>query len=626
MTEPFSSNLPPDLPPRALLDYAWALAASGQPERALDIVRRAAKTENLRHLPSDQRHRAYLLLAHLLRDTGLSTDAIDGYRRAIALAPQDARALLALTDLLHALGRDAAAVVAYREALAHLAPSPELHNNFGVSLQACGQDEQAAIQYRAAIALAAGFVPAWRNLARLLSRQADPQAADAVWAQLMRLEPARREYALLRAGLCPRVLRNDSEALAVRARLTACLQAWEDDGFVPDIGLVDSWDLPFPPLLAYHGVDDTALKLRYAALWRKALPPQPKLSLRARAQPHIGLVVTGHAGLFLRWLGPLLPWLASQGARVSLFTLPAAAEILAKAGAGGLELLSPTLFAAADQIRRSACDLLYYWESGSDGLNYFLPFLRLAPVQCHGFGWPITSGAPEMDVIFASAATEPKQAEHHYSERLVRIEPLLAFAAGPSIPARCRAEFALPEQARLYLCCQDAAKLLPEWDALAAGILARDPEGLLVLTAGRDAGADAQLLARLQSRQELVGRVQMVAVPAYEDYLGLIALADLMLDSTGFSGVSTTLEALICGTPVLTLPGAFQRGRYALACHHALGMNDLVAQGVDDFVTKALPLARDPSLRPRLRAAALEMLANPRPIAALGQAMLNLLG
>lgn len=624
MTQPLPPDLPPKLTTRALLDHAQALAANGRLASALAVVRSALKAESLPHLPGE-RHRAYLLLAHLLRDTGRSTDAIDAYRQALALAPQDARAYLALTDLLHALGRDAAAVVVYREALAHLAPSPELHNNFGVSLQACGQAELAASQYRAAIALAAGFVPAWRNLARLLARGPHPQAAESVLAALGRLEPARREYALLRARLCPRVLSDQAEIPRLRERLAACLQALEAEGFVPDIALVDSWDLHFSPLLAYHGVDDTALKLRYAALWRKALPPQPKLNRRVGAQPHLGLVVTGHAGLFWRWLGPLLPWLAAQGARVSLFTLPAAAETLAKAGAAGLELLPPHLFGAADRIRRAGCDLLYYWESGSDSLNYFLPFLRLAPVQCHGFGWPITSGAPEMDVIFSAAAAEPEGGDSHYSERLVRLEPLLALAAAPPIPSRRRADFALPEQARLYLCCQDAAKLLPGWDALAAGVLALDPEGLLVLTAGPDAAVDARLLARLQSQPALAGRVQMVAVPAYDDYLGLIALADLMLDSTGFSGVTTTLEALLCGTPVLTLPGDFQRGRYALACYRTLGLNALAAVGVDDFVTQALPLASDRSLRPRLRTAALEMLANPRPIAALGQAMLNLL-
>ena len=34
---------------------------------------------------------------------------------------------------------------------------------------------------------------------------------------------------------------------------------------------------------------------------------------------------------------------------------------------------------AVRTIRESACDLIYYWEVGSDVLNYFLPFARLCP-------------------------------------------------------------------------------------------------------------------------------------------------------------------------------------------------------------------------------------------------------
>jgi hypothetical protein len=36
-------------------------------------------------------------------------------------------------------------------------------------------------------------------------------------------------------------------------------------------------------------------------------------------------------------------------------------------------------------VRETACDLIYYWKVGTDALNYFLPFGRLAPVQCTGW-------------------------------------------------------------------------------------------------------------------------------------------------------------------------------------------------------------------------------------------------
>ena len=61
---------------------------------------------------------------------------------------------------------------------------------------------------------------------------------------------------------------------------------------------------------------------------------------------------------------------------------------------------------AIKQVREAACDLIYYWEVGSDAMNYFLPFARLAPVQCTGWGSTITSGVPAVDYFLSSELVE----------------------------------------------------------------------------------------------------------------------------------------------------------------------------------------------------------------------------
>ena len=49
------------------------------------------------------------------------------------------------------------------------------------------------------------------------------------------------------------------------------------------------------------------------------------------------------------------------------------------------------------------------------------------------------------------------------------------------------------------------------------------------------------------------------------DYLNVIALADVMLDTLHFNGMNTSLEAMSVGTPIVTLPGGLQRGRHTQA-------------------------------------------------------------
>ncbi len=46
-------------------------------------------------------------------------------------------------------------------------------------------------------------------------------------------------------------------------------------------------------------------------------------------------------------------------------------------------------------------------------------------------------------------------------------------------------------------------------------------------------------------------------------FAGLMQRADVFLDTIGFSGFNTALQAIQCGLPVVTLQGRFLRGRLA---------------------------------------------------------------
>ena len=74
-----------------------------------------------------------------------------------------------------------------------------------------------------------------------------------------------------------------------------------------------------------------------------------------------------------------------------------------------------------------------------------------------------------------------------------------------------------------------------------------------------------------------------------------------MLDTLHWSGANTSLDALAMGLPVVTLPGALMRGRQSAAMLKILGMEDLVARDVDDYVSKAITLGRDMDRRMSLR-------------------------
>jgi predicted O-linked N-acetylglucosamine transferase (SPINDLY family) len=79
-----------------------------------------------------------------------------------------------------------------------------------------------------------------------------------------------------------------------------------------------------------------------------------------------------------------------------------------------------------------------------------------------------------------------------------------------------------------------------------------------------------------------------------------------MLDSLYWSGGNTSLDAIACGLPVVTRPGALMRGRQSAGMLSLMGLDDLVADTDDAYIEQALRLGRDASHRAAIRAALAE--------------------
>jgi predicted O-linked N-acetylglucosamine transferase (SPINDLY family) len=105
---------------------------------------------------------------------------------------------------------------------------------------------------------------------------------------------------------------------------------------------------------------------------------------------------------------------------------------------------------------------------------------------------------------------------------------------------------------------------------------------------------------------EFDAHVNMVANLERGRFFGLMRKSALMLDSLGFSGFNTAIQAIECDLPVLAYEGEFMRGRLASAIMRRLDLPELVATTKEEFVQKAVMLAGDARARNRLRAKIVE--------------------
>jgi predicted O-linked N-acetylglucosamine transferase (SPINDLY family) len=144
--------------------------------------------------------------------------------------------------------------------------------------------------------------------------------------------------------------------------------------------------------------------------------------------------------------------------------------------------------------------------------------------------------------------------------------------------------------------------LHPEFDAILRGILAVDPRALVVLIAGQFQEFTDRLRERFAaSLGEFAPRVVFLPFMAFERFMQLLDLADVVLDSIHFNGMNSSLQAFAVGAPVVTLPGRFQRGRHTQAMYRKMGVLDGIAASPAHYVEIAVRIGTDPGYAQALR-------------------------
>jgi predicted O-linked N-acetylglucosamine transferase (SPINDLY family) len=286
------------------------------------------------------------------------------------------------------------------------------------------------------------------------------------------------------------------------------------------------------------------------------------------------------------------------------------------------------LRAWVEAILEAQPDVLIYPEVGMDPTTVKLASLRLAPLQAATWGHPETTGLPTLDCYFSAAGLEPVAAQDHYVERLVALPNLGCYLEPSAIPATEAdlGRWGLSGGQPLLLCPGTPFKYAPEHDRLYVDIAHRlGPCQLCFFVCG-NAALSEKLRQRLAQAFAQAGlafdrHVRFLPWLAPAEFYALMRRADAMLDTLGFSGFNTALQALECGLPVVGYEGRFLRGRLASGMLRHLGLDDLVATDEREYVELAISLATDRErgarLRQRIEAARPRLYRDTAPIRAL---------
>jgi len=580
-----------------------------------------------------------------LRRAGRVTAATDAARRAGVR--RELSAVLREGVARHEAGDLAAAEAAYAEALVLAPGHPDALHLLGLVRAAAGRTEEAIDLVRRAVRANPRGALYQYNLGLLLAGRDDAEGAIAGFRKALALDPA---LDAARDALAGQLLLQGRDADAC-AELRQLVTRRGDDASrlrlalaLPPVarsrehiaetreGLSRELDrlLARPariedPLaqvgatglaLAFHGEDDRPLLEKLARAFLHACPSLAWTAAHCRRPRAAGRLRIGFLSRFLHEhpIGNGVRGLLARLDRtrfesIALFAPPFVDDACStgiRQTADRSVMLPDGLAQARELVAAQELDVLCYPDIGLEPMSYFLAFSRLAPVQCTSTGHPVTSGIPNVDWFVSSSLFEPEGGARHYSERLAEIADagVLGWWRRPARePARGRRALGLPESGRLYLCPQSPSMLHPDFDAVLLAILDGDPGARVGLAGSRRSGLEAQARRRLERSLGAAAwrRVTLLPERSSAEWRALAANADVVLDTPHFGGADAALDAFSQGTPVLTWPGALQRGRHVHAMYRAMDIAEPVAASLDAYASLALGIAREPDLRAHLR-------------------------
>jgi CRISPR-associated protein Csy1 len=599
---------------------------------------------------------AYLLLrGHILHDRGELEEAEACLTRLAAVRADWAAAHVSLGAVRMDRGDLPGAEAAFRAGTVGDPRHPRAWQNLGAALRAQGRNEEAVHAFEQAIAIEPGYALAHLNLAGVCrSRDAskalahaeaalriDPNlaearllasdlratlladagrigAAKAAYEEAARRFPASLKAALGSALILPRIYESEEHLEASRAAYAQGLEALHEGAerfrsASPEAAMKEAAWVNFH--LAYQGRDDRALQERYASLVRRVLERQlPRyFERRPRRQGGDDRIRVGFLShfffnsvvgrYFASWITRLDRTRFEPFVYYTNEWIADDTRTIAAASATFRHFADRPQLAIADQVIADGLDVLVYPELGMHPETFALAALRLAPVQCAGWGHPVTTGIAEIDWFISCEGMEPPGCEAHYRERVALLPGLGTRYAIPRADEKgSRADFGIPEDATAYLVPQSLFKIHPENDALVAEVLARDPKGVVVMFPARQELFTKTFKERFGASLARRGldpgaRIRWLKFVPHGTYLRVNQLCDVMLDTVHWSGGNTALDAIASGLPIVTLPGALMRGRQSAAMLRGVGLDELVAADAAAYVDIAVRLGKEADFR-----------------------------
>jgi len=247
---------------------------------------------------------------------------------------------------------------------------------------------------------------------------------------------------------------------------------------------------------------------------------------------------------------------------------------------------------ALDLIRNEKIDVMFDLMGLTDQNRISLFGNRLAPIQISWLGYCNTTGLKQMDYIISDKNLILTNEEKFYSEKVIYLPQIWNCHCGLSIEKKFNP---LPYSANKFITFgsfNNYSKINDEVVRTWSEILKNVVGSKLILKSSLK--KDITRLKKIFENYNVLNSVVFLEVEKnFEDHLNLYSKIDIALDTFPYNGVTTSFEAIWMGVPVLTMKGFNFNSRCGESINKNIGLEELIALDKEDYILKAVELARN---------------------------------
>ena len=565
-------------------------------------------------------HEAWSNKGNTLKELKRYDEAISHYDKALNLKPDYHEAWSNKGVTLHELKRYDEAISHYDKALNLKPDYHEAWSNKGVTLHELKRYDEAISHYDKALNLKPDYHEAWTNKGMVLYAIARVAESRNCFEKAIEQNPdfCRARWAKLFTSIPTITIGNENiqelrESFSFEIKK---LSEWFHSKNLGEAHEVIGSIQPF--YLAYQELNNKKLLNEYGQLCSHLMKDWQKLhNLRYELKTKDKKIKLGIVGEQIRnhsvWNAitkGLLFNLDPSKFEVHIFHLGSDADedtYAARIKATSFNNNCSSLLGWAKAITEKNIDVLLYPEIGMDPLTTQLACLRLAPIQLASWGHPETTGLPTIDYYLSAELFENDSSQDAFTETLVKLPNLGCYYSRlPIVTAEFDFEaFGIDPNEPILICPGTPFKYAPQNDWILADIARHLDKGKLIFFDYQNNFTQILKLRlkKVFNEASLVLGDHVIFVPWLKpsEFYGLMKRADVYLDTIGFSGFNSAMQAVDCALPIVTRESNFMRGNFASGILKKMAIPELIAKTDMAYVELAIRLVQDGLYRNQIK-------------------------